>query len=188
MQESESSRRRVLTQAFQLAGLAVLGQGCAAASTRPQLSELTRIVTGENADGKSARLFHGDDLQKLEFNGSKVYRLWETDAVPTFLPITSDRGADAGNAYRDGFGGTSLYVADIPAGVAASKVPMHQENSLDYMAVLSGEIVLLLETEEVVMRTGDVLVQGGNLHGWENRAAEPCRLLVVALRAARFEP
>ena len=185
MQETDSKRRKVLTQALQVAGLAALGQGCASAQAKLELKALERIVTGEDEQGRSTRLFRNDPLQTLEFNGSRVYRLWETYAVPTTLPITSDRGADAGNAYRDGFGGTSLYIADIPAGVAASKVPMHQENSLDYMAVLSGEIVLLLETEEVVMRTGDVLVQGGNLHGWENRAAEPCRLLVVALRATR---
>lgn len=187
MKKTKSTRRHMVTQAMQMAGLALLGQGCAAARAAPDSNSLRRIVTGENADGQSAELFGEDDLQVLEFNGSRVYRLWETDAVPTSLPITVDRGATAGNAYRPEFEGTSLYVADIPAGVAASKVPMHQESSLDYMAVLGGEIVLLLETEEITMKTGDVLVQGGNLHGWENRSAQPCRLLVVALRAARFE-
>ena len=185
MSQMMLSRRSLLGQAALVTGLAAAGTACAGGQKKAGLGPLRRVVTGENDAGLSAELFPDSAIQTLEFNGSKVYRLWETDSVPTSLPISSDRGAAAGNAYRSGFSGSSLYVADIPAGVAASKVPMHQESSLDYMAVLSGEIYLLLETQELLMKAGDVLVQGGNLHGWDNRGAEPCRLLVVAMRAQR---
>ncbi|MCC7200371.1 MAG: cupin domain-containing protein [Gammaproteobacteria bacterium] len=123
-------------------------------------------------------------LQSIEFNGSVIHRLWESGALPVRLPVDRDAGASAGNAYRPGFTGTSLYLADLPAGTVGV-IPMHRQDSLDYIAVLAGEVHLLLEDQELLLRTGDVLVQAGNLHSWENRAESPCRLLVVVLSGER---
>ena len=152
--------------------------------TIPSLPPVRRVVTTESAEGAGIVAFPEAGLQTLTFNGSTVYRLWETAGVPTRVPVRCDAGAAAGNAYRPGFGGTSLYVADIPAGTVGV-IPLHREDSLDYIAVLAGEIHLVLETGETVLRAGDVLVQGGNLHTWENRSSQPCRLLVMVVRALR---
>lgn len=120
----------------------------------------------------------------MRLNGSTITRLWETAGVPTAVPVQGDAGATAANAYRPGFSGTSLYVADIPPHTVGV-IPLHREDSLDYIAILSGEIHLVLDGTEELLRAGDVLVQGGNLHTWENRSAAACRMLVVVLRAQR---
>jgi len=126
-------------------------------------------------------------LQSIEFNGSVIHRLWETGALPVQVPVDRDAGASAGNAYRPGFKGTSLYLADLPARTVGV-IPMHRQDSLDYIAVLAGEVHLLLEDQELLLHAGDVLVQAGNLHSWENRSDAPCRLLVVVLSAERPGP
>jgi len=167
-------------------GLLIAGAAAPACSeSGGALAAVRRVVTSEAADGGGEVVFRDAELPAITLNGSTITRLWETNGVPTQVPIGIDTGPTAGNAYREGFMGTSLYLADIPAEGESPEIPMHKEDSLDYIAVLSGEIYLILDDEEILMRSGDVLVQGGNLHTWENRAAEPCRLLVVVLRAER---
>ena len=42
--------------------------------------------------------------------------------------------------------------------------------------VISGEAILVLDDSEVVLRQGDVVVQRGTNHAWENRGAAPARM------------
>jgi mannose-6-phosphate isomerase-like protein (cupin superfamily) len=58
---------------------------------------------------------------------------------------------------------------------------MHRNRTLDYMAILSGHIILKIESRELELGPGDVLVQGGNLHTFENRREESCLLLFVVV-------
>ena len=178
----ETSRRTLLAGLAGALGVQPAGLGAADQPTRPQVR---RLVTADGPDGRARLLFSDTLLPEVSLNGSRITRLWETDGVPVRLPITADRGATAGNAYREGFAGTSLYVADLPPGGQAPVIPMHREDSLDYIAVLAGKVWLLLEGEEHLLRQGDVLVQAGNLHTWANRGSTLCRLLVVVLRARR---
>ena len=130
------------------------------------------------ADGAPGNVF--------EMNGTRVTRLWESTGLPIRLPLGVDLGATAGNAYREGFTGTSFYVAELPGGARAPKIPLHKAATLDYMAILSGKIAFKLDAErELILTAGDTLVQGGNLHTWVNRWREPCMLLFVVVTGAR---
>ena len=60
---------------------------------------------------------------------------------------------------------------------------MHTSESVDYIAVIRGEIVLVTDKEEVTLKSGDTLVQTGNNHTWENRTDEVAVLLVVGVGA-----
>ena len=142
-------------------------------------SDADRAVAGARvlADGPSSN--------SRILNGSRITRIWETGQLPVSLDVTSDLGEQAGNAYREGFTGTSLYVADLPPGSDLDDVPMHAQDSLDYIAVLDGEIDLVLPDGPITMRQGDILVQAGNMHSWVNRSDRYCRLLVVVLTGQR---
>ncbi len=63
-------------------------------------------------------------------------------------------------------------------------VPMHRTLSLDYAIVLSGEIVMRLESgEEKTVKAGEFIVQGGVNHQWVNKSDEVCRLGCVVVSA-----
>jgi mannose-6-phosphate isomerase-like protein (cupin superfamily) len=47
---------------------------------------------------------------------------------------------------------------------------MHRTETIDYAIVLSGEIVMLLDEQEVLLKAGDILVQCGTNHAWVNRS------------------
>jgi hypothetical protein len=147
--------------------------------------DVRRIVTVPAGKERSRVLDDGPSANFRVLNGSRITRLWETGELPVPLDVTEDAGASAGNAYREGFVGTSLYVADIPPGSDLSDVPMHAQDSLDYIAILDGEIDLVLPDETLTMKAGDVLVQAGNVHSWVNRTDRYCRMLVVVLTGDR---
>lgn len=177
-------RRHVLAGALAAAASVAQGDGGDSSSRSGPWRRIRRIVTSEDAQGRAVVLFDGEPANELELNGTRIVRIWETPATPAELPITVDAGATAGNAYREGFRGTSFYVAELPGGRRAPQIPMHKNATLDYLAVLSGRIVLALPEREIELRAGDVIVQGGNDHTWINRWREPCVLLFVVVAGA----
>ena len=95
------SRRRAA--GLRLAGVAASGLLLAGAAT-PACSEsgglpaVRRVVTSEAADGKGEVVFRDAEPPSITLNGSTITRLWETEGVPTRVPIGIDSGAAAGNA------------------------------------------------------------------------------------------
>lgn len=64
---------------------------------------------------------------------------------------------------------------------------MHRTETLDYAVVLSGEITMLLDDQDVVLREGDVVIQRGTNHAWSNRSDKPALMLYVLIDG-EFDP
>ena len=80
--------------------------------------------------------------------------------------------------------GVTFCTTDIPPNFT---VPMHRTISLDYIAVISGEIVLRLDGgDEKTIKAGEYIVQKGVNHQWMNRSAEPCRMMVVMVGSEKI--
>ena len=60
---------------------------------------------------------------------------------------------------------------------------MHRTETLDYAVVLSGEITMLLDDQDVVLREGDVVIQRGTNHAWSNRTDETAVLAFILIDA-----
>ncbi len=58
---------------------------------------------------------------------------------------------------------------------------MHRTETIDYAIVLSGEITMLLDDSEVLLKAGDILVQCGTNHAWVNRSKAPCTVVFILL-------
>jgi mannose-6-phosphate isomerase-like protein (cupin superfamily) len=167
-----------------------------------------RVLTGHDADGKSAIIADGPAQNVKEMAsmpGLALTDLWETVSAPA----SNAGGADAAlrpvrlepprngtllrivefppdSAWRSGADGREAFKS-IGAGHAqdrASSDPMmHRTSTVDYIIVLKGEIHAIMETSEVLLRTGDVLVQRGTNHSWSVRGAEPCVIAAVLVNA-----
>jgi len=57
---------------------------------------------------------------------------------------------------------------------------MQKTRSLDICAVLEGKITLVLDTQEVELAAGDVVVQRGTNHAWSNRSDKPASVAVAS--------
>jgi quercetin dioxygenase-like cupin family protein len=64
---------------------------------------------------------------------------------------------------------------------------MHRTETIDYAIILSGEITMLLDEGEVLLKAGDVLVQCGTNHAWTNRSTAPC-VVAFVLFDGEFDP
>jgi mannose-6-phosphate isomerase-like protein (cupin superfamily) len=58
---------------------------------------------------------------------------------------------------------------------------MHRTETIDYAIVLSGEIYMILDESEVLLKAGDVVVQCGTNHAWSNRSSNPCTVAFVLI-------
>lgn len=129
------------------------------------MQPLRRVITGLDAEGRSCILL--DEPAQMQ--------IWATDAEPADNSSMADREAPSFDFPKTG---SRFIFADIPPGAPAM---MHATNTIDYIVILSGEIVFVTETGETTLRPGDVLVDRGILHGWRNDGSEPCRILSVLL-------
>lgn len=74
----------------------------------------------------------------------------------------------------------------IPEKTAEEPHPlMHKTDTLDYIIILSGELYLILDDEETLLKTGDIVIQKGTNHAWSNRSDQPCVQLAILLDASR---
>lgn len=129
-------------------------------------------------------------------SGSLFYELWATDAAPAPIGTElADRGL-AGTGLTDtgltdpaagplsvtpAPNGTKIRINELPPGAGS---PMHRTQTVDYGIVLDGEVVLVLEDSETVLRAGDVVVQRGTSHRWENRSEATARVAFILIDGA----
>ncbi len=60
-----------------------------------------------------------------------------------------------------------------------SKHPyMHKKASLDFVYVMKGSIVLILDEDQVELNQGDTLVNLGGNHAWSNKTDAVCELFI----------
>jgi uncharacterized cupin superfamily protein len=52
---------------------------------------------------------------------------------------------------------------------------------------MEGEMTLVLDKAETVLKRGEVVIQRGTNHAWANRSGKPCRMLFVLIDG-KFEP
>src|SRR6266403_1709347 len=56
---------------------------------------------------------------------------------------------------------------------------MHRTSTIDYGIVLEGEITLILDEDETVVKAGDIVIQRGTNHAWANRGTTNCRIAFI---------
>jgi quercetin dioxygenase-like cupin family protein len=161
-----------------------------------------RVVTG--IDGGRAG-FRSDAAPERTIDvagGVGVSELLWLDGAPMSVDDGRDR-TDDGYPLEPPPGGASVRIIRLPA-PAAGTAPddawlrvagddpahpgMHATDTLDFMVVLDGRIVLGLDDGEHALEPGDAVVQRGTAHRWRVVGPEPCTYAVVMLRPDRTAP
>lgn len=164
-----------------------------------------RIVVGSNADGKSYTMTTQVSRVIKKENFHHRADLWCTKECPVDNTIEGDRALEmhTRDPYPRGTVFRSLIMypeskdraqhaevvrelheqmqqKHMPTAADYQRHPtMHRTDTLDYIFVVKGEIYMMTDTDEVLMKPGDaVVIKGGN-HAWSNRSDEPCLLIGV---------
>lgn len=139
-----------------------------------------RIVTGHDTKGLSVFLEDGPVPVSYELpEGSRFSEVWISAETPVPLAPSESEPTHADAEIPPPRNGSLVRLIETPPG---AKVPLHRTESLDYAVVLAGEMTLILDSgEEATLRRGDVIVQRGTEHAWENRGAEPVTMFFAVV-------
>ena len=170
-----------------------------------------RIVTGHDAKGNAIIQSDAppERVMTLPHNGPTFYEVWNTRETPARIDRHSGEPREDGVKLSPPRNGTRIRVLDIPpenavlpadgaaarelfasvgasdalsGGKGKSRHPhMHRTETVDYGIVLEGEITLLVDEGETVVRAGDIVIQRGTNHGWANRSNANCRIAFILI-------
>jgi mannose-6-phosphate isomerase-like protein (cupin superfamily) len=173
------------------------------------LPPIHRVVTGHDAQGRAIVASTGPLPTVVELAaipGTVFHEVWCTTGAPA--PVDNGPDPSVGPLMLPPpRHGTRMRFVDIPPDTAeflaqgaarmkaafqqigdqaASTVKadsphplMHRTESVDYGIVIDGEMTLVLDDSEVLLRPGSVVVQRGTNHAWANRSGRPCRMLFI---------
>lgn len=166
-----------------------------------------RIVTVDNEKGQGTLVSDGpapDVRTDSARPGYAAARLWVTDGTPSKI-ITET--LDLPNALVPPAGGSVCSVVTFPpdanwqgkvgaaevqaffrnlgepnASTYSASAPhayMMKTRTVDFCLVLEGEITLVLDTQAVPMKAGDIAIVRGSNHAWSNHSNNPARLAIA---------
>jgi hypothetical protein len=157
------------------------------------MQRVRRLVTGHNENGESVFLSVGEPPQFHTRRGPGVefFEFWRTTATPVPLSERESREPNERLPLRipPDPDGTIIRILDIHPGHVQYMPPradgrhrgMHRTETLDYGIMIEGELWLLLDNTEQQIRPGDVVIQRGTDHAWENRSDETARIAFVLI-------
>ncbi len=150
-----------------------------------------RVVTGHDDAGVSTVLTDGTPpvVTQIAASGVTFVEMWSTAATPAPVPASEPDPAAGPVRIPPPRGGTRIRVNEFQPGHLEDgrQSRWHRTETVDYGIMIAGELVLLLEDREVVLRPGDVVVQRGTNHAWANRGTQVARIAFVLVDGA-FDP
>jgi hypothetical protein len=151
---------------------------------------MKRVVTGYD-DGHSAVILQGEPPTVVHAGRYTTTELWVSDRGP--VQTTNSDASTRDWALEPPPGGSCFRIVEIAPGGAdgdsaddahAGFQEAHGTDTLDYVTILRGEVTLVVGDDQIVLRSGDSVVQQpGVLHDWLNRSGETAVMVGVLLSA-----
>jgi quercetin dioxygenase-like cupin family protein len=147
-----------------------------------------RVVTGHDQSGKSIVLSDGPPPQHHQMHGSAIgadfYEIWNaTRSVPLLTSAEAHEPNERAFTIMPVTGHLLRIIEIYPPQAGGKRTVMHRTTTLDYVVVIEGEAVLILDDSEVLLNKGDVVVQRGTDHAWENRSDKVARMAFFHINA-----
>ena len=140
-------------------------------------STCRRVVTGLDDSGKSCVVVDGPVRGYGHGGGGTI---WRTATVPADNSGTADVVVDTFSYDQFHDGGTNFLLVGMAPGQQSS---LHATDTIDYIVILQGPVVLAVDTGEVVLHAGDFLVDRGVRHTWRNDSAAAAIYAVITIPA-----
>lgn len=110
-------------------------------------------------------------------NGTRIRIL----DIPPDDPSLATLSTEQIQAHFAAVGATDAAAASDPTAGSAPHPFMHKTQTVDYGIVLEGEITLIVDDAETLVKAGDIVIQRGTNHGWANRSKNHCRIAFILI-------
>ncbi len=137
--------------------------------------KIRRIVTANDKNGKSYVKWDTEIEGKPGRPGFESIPMWATKKLPAETTEEDPVKWEIGTTIA---GGSVFRFGRYEPGVAGR---WHATDSVDYGLCVSGEMWMQLDKGEVHLKPGDVVIQRGTIHNWENRGKVPCIMMFVLI-------
>ena len=139
-----------------------------------------RVVTGHDEHNKAVVLIDEETTNGLTKRpGQQSTVVWATDREAPDLSQLCD--ISHGVQQTTVPNGSVCRISRFDPGVSPR---MHRTESIDYAIILSGELDMELDYGKITkLKAGDVVVQRGTLHNWQNNGTEPCYVAFILISA-----
>ncbi|HYW92779.1 MAG TPA: cupin domain-containing protein [Gammaproteobacteria bacterium] len=168
-----------------------------------------RVVTGNDARGKSYFVFDGPTPGHLDAGVFQTDEIWVDDPAQP----DPDARRDPVDVHRHHLmppvGGSTVRIFTFPPQAEMSEITpelvervrarfdtgdameednpgMHTTPTIDYGIILSGEIDLEVDAGEVHLQAGDVVVQRATRHAWRNRGDRLCNVAFILISSPNY--
>lgn len=147
------------------------------------MSNPRRIIAAAGPDGKSCVVLDEPFALTADPRPMAVTCLWTGAAgrVDNAAPFAGGFAPFGMHLLTDPV--YAVMLADYGPGLGKDDPGMHFTDTADHFYVIEGEVVLVLERGEVVLRQGDIGICRGAVHGWRNDSGAIARLLTFVLPA-----
>jgi quercetin dioxygenase-like cupin family protein len=166
-------------------------------------AQARRVITGVDEDGRSTVVADEYTPRRATAPAFTICDIWETQSLP--VPMTTEAAVGEVSIYPPA-GGFAFRVCTFPPDsdwdvsgqykesldalqgedtfLEDSKIPgMHVHETLDIVTVVSGEMHIVLETGETLLRQGDSVVVRGVVHSWRNKTDKPVVITSLMMSA-----
>ncbi|GGC18977.1 hypothetical protein GCM10011371_03270 [Novosphingobium marinum] len=135
---------------------------------------LRRIVTAQ-AMGRGAIAEDAAVPATDMGGGARVYEIWRSPQ-----PAGPKQSGEDWELMPPA-GGSVFRVAEFPPATEGEAAYMHLTETIDFGIILEGELTLVMDEGETVLKSGDTFVQRAANHGWLNRGKGIVRMAVVLI-------
>ncbi len=116
--------------------------------------------------------------------GASFFEIWNSArSVPLLTAAEATEPNERAFTIMPATGHLLRIIEIYPPQQGGKRTAMHRTQTLDYVLVIEGEAVLILDDSEVILKRGDVVVQRGTDHAWENRSDKVARMAFFHIAA-----
>ncbi|ADZ91465.1 cupin domain-containing protein [Marinomonas mediterranea] len=143
--------------------------------------------------------------------GTKFHEIWNTTETPSLINLDDQDPTLGPVVLSPPKNGTRIRFVDIPpdteefltqgkdkmegvfSSIGSSEFStvkensphplMHRTESVDYGIVLEGELTLIVDDGEALLKPGSVVIQRGTNHAWANKSNKMCRIVFILVDA-----
>ncbi|MBI79794.1 MAG: cupin domain-containing protein [Pseudomonadota bacterium] len=170
--------------------------------------KIRRIITGHDDQGKAIIVSDQPVMNIIKPEnrpGVEIHNIWQNDSSPAKV-FGPEETTDCSIGLLPPKNGSIFRIINFPpekdwidnvdpekakeawksigaAGVGVSENPphplMHRTETVDYALCLEGEMHMVMDNSETLIKAGDVVIQRGTNHAWSNRSEKNCKMMFV---------